>query len=259
MMSRMAWNRGRRRLDRKTQTIIGVGLAVVTVAAVGGGLAYDSARTSDSAAGYESTYTVPPQPVYEYVPVSILGDSYSYGVGADTNKGYAKQLASRLCWRTNFNTEPGTGYVNNGGEEGKAAYPTRAEGAALGEPDLIIVQGSTNDNATAGPQITAAATDTFRLLRGAAPEATIVAVGPTLVPSIDPAALLADRDAVRAAADANGVPFIDPIELGWLADATLYGEDGLHPTQAGHDELYASLRGELEKMNLPRLSGCDPV
>lgn len=246
-------------MDRKTQTLIGVGLAVVTVAAVGGGLAYDNARTADSVAGSESSFTVPPPPEYEYVPVSILGDSYSYGVGAASNNGYAKQLSNRLCWRTNFNTEPGTGYVNNGGEEGKAAYPTRAEGAALGDPDLVIVQGSTNDNSSPQPQITDRANETFRLLRASAPEATIVAVGPTLVPSIDPAALLADRDAVRTAAEANGVRFIDPIELGWLADTTLYGEDGLHPTQAGHDELYAALRGELEKMNLPRLSGCDPV
>jgi lysophospholipase L1-like esterase len=203
--------------------------------------------------------TIPEPPTYEYVPVTVQGDSYTYGVGAQPSRGYAKQLVSQLCWRPSLNAEAGTGYVNDGGGDGKSPFPTRAKGIASAETQLVIVQGSTNDNSAPPSEVTAAAVDTYRTLKADAPTAVIVAVGPTLVPSIDPVALAATRDAVADAARQEGVTFVDPIALGWLADPALYGEDGLHPTQAGHDEMAADLRGVLESMNLPRLSGCDPI
>ncbi|WP_139279801.1 hypothetical protein [Rhodococcoides yunnanense] len=58
-------------------------IAAVTVVAVAGGLLDAHNRTANAASDSPSAYVIPKTAASNYLPVSILGDSYSVGVGAD--------------------------------------------------------------------------------------------------------------------------------------------------------------------------------
>lgn len=252
MMHRMAKNSGPRTRDPWN-----IGMIVVAVAALlFAGYAGVNAATRDNSTDYVSTYVSPEPLEYDYLKVSILGDSYAVGVGATGNTGWVPKLARKLCWNDVRNAEIGTGYVNPG-PDGSTMYIDRAAEVAARQPALILVQGSTND--AGRPGVTAAAAETYAALKAGSPNSQIVVVGPTAAPSINPDAVRRDRDEVRQAAQDAGLAFIDPIELGWLADDDDYGTDRLHPTDTGHEEYAVALRDQLSMLPIPRLNACDPI
>lgn len=225
--------------------------------AVGVGMYWSiSQRTapSNSASAY-----VPAEPAtYNHLKVSILGDSYAVGIGAPQGAGYQDILTTSLCWVTNLSGQSGTGFGNPGAEDRDVGpFPTRTAAVASTKPELILVQGGMED--VRRSDVRAEADATFTQLKSEAPDARIVVVGPTAPPAANHDEISAVRDAIKAAANAANVTFIDPIEEGWLANPALYGIEGLHPTAAGHKEFAASIRAQLEGLSLPRLQTCDPV
>lgn len=185
-----------------------------------------------------------------YLPVAIIGDSYTAAPS-----GYATQIARLMCWRLANLGQGGTGYTNPGqAAENDTVFAGRVQQAVDAAPRLVVVQGGTNDDGK--PTTEDAARETFASLRVGLPGVPVVAVGPVRTVSQDPARSDASRDAIQRAAAAEGVPFIDPIALGWLAEPGSFVSDGVHPTSAGHKRYAESLAGQLQALNLPGVQRC---
>ncbi|MGV9868242.1 SGNH/GDSL hydrolase family protein [Rhodococcus koreensis] len=210
---------------------------------------------SNGNSAYVSTY-VPQQPAkFDYLHVTILGDSYTGGIGAPDGAGFARILSDKLCWNVNIQSQSGTGYVNPGPNGGNP-YIDRVPAAITSNPAIIILQGSVNDLDL--PNIRNAAEKTFKAVRKAAPNAAIIAVGPTAPPETPTYDIRYVRDEVEAAAKAASVPFVDPIAQEWMPLAGTYQTDGTNLTPAGHLAYASRLAESLEHLNLPRLNTCQP-
>ena len=123
------------------------------------------------------------------------------------------------------------GYVTSPGD------PTLVElvaGTDLSEADLVVLFGSRFDAPGISDRVSAAAREAVASIRSRAPDATLAVIGPLWPGGGPPAGVRNNRDVIRAAAEAAGVPFVDPLVDGWLADATgMVGEDGVHLTDEG--------------------------
>jgi acyl-CoA thioesterase-1 len=177
----------------------------------------------------------------------FLGDSCTAGLGSD-GRGYVAATAAQLGWEAVAAGQSGTGYVDPGTAPGQAVYGERVAAVAAQDPDVVVVQGSTND-AGAGDAVGPAASAVYAELQQLLPEAEIVVLGPLAPPAVEPAQLVAVRNALAAAASQAGLPFIDPITADWLQPvAGLYTSDGLHPNDAGYDRIAAELASELRDL-----------
>jgi lysophospholipase L1-like esterase len=244
-----------KRARRNWWSLAGITAVALAIMFAGYGLVVVSTRSTD----VPTSAYVPNTPQYNYLPVSVIGDSYANGSGASTKgRSWADLLNRQMCWRMTKDSQPGTGYVAVGAAENDhSPYTNRFAKITEDDPALIIVQGSTND--AGKPGVFEAAVDFYRVLHERAPEARIIAIGPTAAPSVNYDSLVAVRDQLRNAAAVSDVTFIDPLQEGWLSDETLYSTDRLHPTDAGHEQFAASARADLETMNIDRLYACDAV
>lgn len=132
-----------------------------------------------------------------------------------------------------------------------ATFETLVDELPEPEADVTIVFGSRNDYLATPAQITAAATRTFDTIRASAPDTRLLVIGPAWTDVVVPPELLPVRDAVRAAATAANVPFVDPLTERWFFDDVgLIGTDSISPNDAGHaylaDQIEPYLRDLLE-------------
>lgn len=181
--------------------------------------------------------------------IAFLGDSYTDGAGAESkDQGYTTfALTGGLsCLVSAVFGEAGTGYANAGSQGGEP-FTERVDQVIEARPDIVVVQGSTNDH---NPQTTQAAANTvFSELRKGLPKATIIALGPVDTPrNTDEAVISA---AIKRAADANNVRFISPMT--WVSDRDFLS-DGAHVGPAGHQKLGAALRAAL--LDVPGVRNC---
>jgi lysophospholipase L1-like esterase len=204
-------------------------------------------RSSVGSDPQESGQTSTPTPISASagsIPRAVfLGDSYTVGFGGGL--GYVQPAADQLGWMALPSGQSGTGYVAEGIEDWMGPYGERVDEVADARPDVVVVQGSTNDVGRSIEEIRAAAANLYRELGDRLPEADTIVVGPLAAPAVDAAAVRAVRDALREAASTAGVRFVDPIAEGWLEpSAGLYG-DGLHPNDAGYGEMADRLAGSV--------------
>lgn len=180
--------------------------------------------------------------------VAFLGDSYTAGTGS-SGAGYVDPTAVPLGWETVRFAQGGTGYTNPGDNEGESVYADRVVAVVAANPDIVVIQGSTNDYAADPAALTTTAREVYASLRAGLPEARIIAVGPLAPPAADEDSLSRVARALRVAADGEGVPFIDPIAEGWLQPADgLFIEDGYHPNDAGYTAMADRLVGALRPL-----------
>jgi len=180
--------------------------------------------------------------------VVVLGDSFTVGVGSSTGRGYLDHLAEDMAWSVTAAAESGTGYVSPSVVPGYQPYGGRVAELASLRPSLVVVQGSTNDVGRSAADVGRAADALYADLRTQLPGTPVVVVGPLDAPAVDPAGVRAVRDALAEAAEEAGLPFIDPIEGGWLQPPDGLYADGLHPDDQGYaefaDELAAALQDQ---------------
>ncbi|CCH90113.1 conserved protein of unknown function; putative Esterase domain [Modestobacter italicus] len=175
----------------------------------------------------------------------FLGDSYTVGVGGT---GYVARTAAELGWVAYAQGESGTGYRNPSTTPGQTVFGDRIAGVVAADPDVVVVQGSTNDVGERPRLVQAAATDLYAALHTALPAARLVVLGPLSPPDVDAGAVLALRDALAAAASAAGLPYIDPVAGGWLTPPDGLFADGLHPNDAGYAQLSDDLAAALHRL-----------
>lgn len=172
--------------------------------------------------------------------IAVIGDSYTAGSDEGGNGSHSwPQLAWGLLARSGVEVdadvaaEGGAGYGQRG-SRGSLFEDLTAQ-AVRRNDDLIIYFGSRNDQTVDPQKFPASAADTFQLARFAAPAAKVLVIGPPWPTASPPPAVLKIRDLLREQAAMVGAVFIDPITEGWFVGRPdLIGQDGVHPTDAGH-------------------------
>lgn len=181
--------------------------------------------------------------------LAFLGDSLTEGIGAPPERGYAWQTAEQLGWPVAvIDGVSGSGYVAPG--DGRP-MPERVAPVIAAGPDVVVVSGGTNDAFQGYPAsaVGEAASALLDALRAGLPEADIMVVGP--FPTSLEALSGGDdvRAAIRDAALARGLDFVDAWELvaGTPLDTGQWylSDDGLHPNELGHQAMAEALAGRL--------------
>jgi lysophospholipase L1-like esterase len=211
----MALRRGR----TAVRAWIAAGACVVLVAVV---VVLTQQGRSESSAGAGS------RPV-----VTFIGDSWTAATGSESGRGYAAPAAERAGWTSHVLGISGTGYLQGAPGRNFAGRVGRAAGT---DPDVVVVQGSLNDDRSDLATLEPAVRDTLSDLRAAVDPGTVVLViGASHTPGTDPATIESLNDAIGSAAETVGVRFVDPAEENWNdpADPTIWA-DPLHPDDAGY-------------------------
>jgi lysophospholipase L1-like esterase len=210
------------------------GLVVATVVATAGalwvGIRHLAAeRTVATGAASE--------PLVVYIGNSFTGGS-AEDSGVDARFPHLVSVAVRARGMTI--TADASGYVTRGAnllDYGDLAADVPADAA------VVVFLGSDDDATASRPQIMGAARSAWRTVHERAPRARVLVVGTPWVSADPPEGILRSRDAVRDAAKAVGLPFVDPLaDRWWVGDVDgAVGADGLHPTDLGHLEMATEL------------------
>ena len=169
----------------------------------------------------------------------FFGDSYFVGGGyTEASNSMAQLAADDLGWSATIRGGGGTGFVEGNQQYGLEDYLGQIDEGALDVDDpagvqWLVVEGGGNDKDDDPAVIQERAAAVLAAAAERLPDARLVLVG-TLDPTVDG---FADTDGVNAAlseaADAAGVPFVDPQR--WLEGRPeLVGPDYDHPTPEGH-------------------------
>ncbi|WP_222654628.1 SGNH/GDSL hydrolase family protein [Rhodococcus sp. BP-110] len=247
-------------ISERTKVIAVCGVVALLVAAIAGGLAYDSHRNAQAEAQVANvapatidpatlpgntarpSLTLPPNP-----RVLFVGDSFTEGHGADDKKtrGFAPRLAGIEGW-TNYRVDGIglTGFLRPGvNEESHRTYAERIQRAyEAGEPapDLVIFQGGLNDSRYDSGPLFNAVRDTITQTRGYWPNTQIVLVGPMSYRSslnkVNSAYSSAAAETFAVYIDVNRNPIISKERSKELSIA-----DGWHPNDAGHQMIAEAL------------------
>lgn len=179
--------------------------------------------------------------------VAIIGDSYTVGSSEGGNGAKAwPQIAWQLLSAegvevdTDVAAEPGAGY-GQPGNRGSVFGDLTAQ-AVRHNDALVVFFGSRNDQPVDPLRFPALAANVFQMARFSAPAARILVIGPPWPTAEAPLAVLRIRDNLRDQAVAAGAMFVDPIAEGWFVGRPdLIGQDGVHPTDAGHAYMAAKI------------------
>ena len=171
----------------------------------------------------------------------VIGDSWSAGLKQpDTTITVATWLATDVGWDARIDAFSGSGFVNPGpcGDEKYAARTSEVRPT----DENVVFQGGLNDVNTPGQeaQLAGDAAATLKKAAARAPTASIIVVGPPLVPArSDELVRAADRD-LAAVCRSAGVTYVST--LGWKGPLL---SDGLHPTAAGSKSFAAFIAARL--------------
>jgi lysophospholipase L1-like esterase len=194
---------------------------------------------------------------------AVVGDSFGQGEAGDgtthySSRGYAWTLMRLLGitqWRDY--SQGGTGFLNPNGTIG--TYRTRISDVLGYQPNLVIIQGSNNDNTYTSAAIQTEIATYISALKAGLPASTVIAgLTPTLVDNSDITSTATTAAACLAAFQAAGIPYVDGYNAGWFygtGNVTVATGDGnadyyhsgvgSHPTAAGYDFMGRNLATKL--------------
>ncbi|HZB30563.1 MAG TPA: SGNH/GDSL hydrolase family protein [Streptosporangiaceae bacterium] len=218
-----------------------------------------------SGCGPAHSRTAPPAPAETATPirapiVMFLGDSYTTGgLKIPPESAYAAATARELGWQVIIGGLGGTGFVAAGATHEPFAVLFERQLAWRPSPDMVIVSGGHNDRTYAPATVAAAAEGLLAKIRQLWPDSRLVLIGPMWGSGAPDASVLEIRDALKVAARAVKVPFIDPLGGKWITgdrggqagNAERYiMRDGVHPNDDGHRYLASRLVAELRRLGL---------
>lgn len=184
------------------------------------------------AAGEAASYTPAPSAIVspsKNVPsIGFLGDSYVNGSSTvQKSQTYVALAAKELGVPYGQFGTGGIGYTI-GNSSGGMPMPEYVPELVQYAPDYVVVQGGYNELGQDNDKLRIEAERTFAEIRSALPDAPLLVVGPFNTATTSSTGALGSRDAVRAAAKAVGVPFVDPLDEGWFTGPELLEADGIH-------------------------------
>jgi GDSL-like lipase/acylhydrolase family protein len=177
---------------------------------------------------------------YRVNPVAVIGDSYTAGTGEGglgssgwTARTWVMLAQQGIPLTADVVSESGSGYAARGDAGGIFEDLT----ARAVKPDdlLVVFFGSRNDQVADPVLLPVMVYSTFQLARRLAPNARFLVIGPPWPTADPPVGVLRIRDILSYQARLAGAQFVDPIAAGWFVGRPeLIGDDGVHPTDAGH-------------------------
>ncbi len=203
------------------------------------------------ATGAGSTPRITPLP--PQARVLIFGDSYTQGVGAEPqNRGYAYLMGAALGWSVTVDGVGGTGYLAPA-PTNRGPYLKRLPGAPGGPFDLIVLQGSTNDERQPLAALRPAVEQTVAAFRDRYPGTRIIMLGPIAVKGVVSEPKAAVNETLKAYAKAHEVAYIDAIAESWFATsetATMANPTNGHPSNAGYQRIQDRLAIDLVRLTV---------
>ena len=231
--------------------------AVVGVLLVGSSYTMDRIRATPTAAIVHATLPSP-SPVSPAVRHNALfiGDSYTAGAGGGgAFTGEACLTARAMNWRCSLDAQVGTGFVADGQTSAIASTHFAAVGARLAatkqsypSSDIVLVDVGRDDGRVDRATLELAAADYLKNLRLAYPQAALVLIVPYYITSQAPPLGPEFTTFLTAQAALYQATVIDPFAGGWISPAltgSLAGDDGIHPSAAGHSWIASHLASAL--------------
>jgi lysophospholipase L1-like esterase len=216
---------------------VGIVILVFALAACG--------QSTGSTAPTPTPSSSAPQPLR----MVVLGDSIATGTsyGGLQENGWPAIVAHTLGLSLINRAEAGTGYAT--AFLSRKPYTARVDEIVGLKPDIVIVEGSRNDEDAAATKLAAA--EVLGKLRSGLPQAGILVIGPiySFTTNVGTTPV---NDAVKAAAAGLRLTYVDTVKAGWFTGSAhrLIAADGVHPTDEGHRYL-ADLITPRVKLILP--------
>lgn len=201
---------------------------------------------SPTAAPSSSSVTppAPPDPVVPVAPLQVLtiGDSIMRGWGLTPADAWPKVISLTNGWDvTNLGCDD-AGFVVSGkpSQCADTLVGISSSVAAL-HPDLIIIEGSSNDFGQSNTQLLAATIKALAILRSQFPNADIVGLSTVWSDTAPPSQLADSNSQVQQAVEAVGGRYFD-IGQPLGGHPEFLQNDGVHPTAAGQAALAAAIQ-----------------
>jgi lysophospholipase L1-like esterase len=209
----------------------------------------------------------------------VLGDSYAVGAGASYIAGagvvpegylgpsnataYYRGWAATLCRLLDWDCWPvassRSGYLSQGWG---GRFAERLASGVLDEaPDYLIIAGGFNDASFAPSAVRDEFTNLVSTIRAALPLTHIIVIGPWYyqVSASEPkVAVIGINEALRDAASALDLPFVNVIDSGWISGDwrvphsgnanLLFDYEGVHPNSLGHEYLGLHIAAEVKRL-----------
>jgi lysophospholipase L1-like esterase len=182
----------------------------------------------------------------------FFGDSWTQGYSAAAGRGYVFVASKALGWRAVLGPDgSGTGYtrVNS---PGAPTYPQRAAQLPTHvSADVVVLQGSINDELGNLSKLDPAVDRTVALLRQKTGDAPIIMLGPA--PASTPVSYELYQIDAQLSADAERlhIPYISPIRGKWI-DAKNVAEvidaGTGHPGTSGHAYFGSKVAGAIRAL-----------
>ena len=218
-----------------------------TTISVVGGLGTETPSPIATPSVPEPTPSAPPAPVVPTGPLQVLtiGDSIMRGWGLRSEDAWPKVIALTKEWDvTNLGCDDaGFVVVGKASQCGDTLLGVSRSVAAL-HPDLILIEGSSNDFGQSNTRLLAATTEALATLRSEFPNADIVGLSTVWSDTAPPAQLADVNSQMQQAVTAVGGRYVDIGQpLGGHPELML--ADGVHPTAAGQGALAAAIRADI--------------
>ncbi|MDP9028123.1 MAG: SGNH/GDSL hydrolase family protein [Actinomycetota bacterium] len=167
----------------------------------------------------------------------VIGDSWTTGYGADPSRTWAQDAARELGLHLETDAAGGTGYLNGAGVDG-GTYVQRALAMPAGaHPDLIVLQGGSNDVTENLAGLRQAVEATVAAIRARSGATRIVILGPGLDVQPEPSTYRTVDAALAAVARSDHIPYISMLQEGWITDSNfqeIIDPATGHPSVRGH-------------------------
>lgn len=222
-----------------------VALAVVTVALVFFALTRDTGASGQTGTDFtapETTNTTEPTATVAL----FVGDSYVSGSRENDGPEWDDIVAMERGWVHYEDAIGGTGFL--AGTDEKPTIGQRAdETIAAYVPDVVVIAGGFNDaDRFPTDQIVDEAATVIGRYQAAYPDAKVIVVGPwgSGAPSDD---VLELSEQMAPMVAGLGLPYIDASRFLEASPGPWIGDDDVHPTNQGHEQIAAAIAPALDQ------------
>lgn len=188
----------------------------------------------------------PPAPVAA-APTQVLtiGDSIMRGFGLTPADAWPELISAANGWNLTTLACDGAGFLTPGSpDECGDDFVDVSRSAATLHPDLIIIEGSSNDFGRPNTELLPATLSALTILRSEFPNAEIIGLSTVWSDTAPPAQLAEISSQVQQAVTAVGGHYLD---IGQPLDAhpELMQDDDVHPTVAGQQLLATAIQAAI--------------